>query len=197
MTNVTSNSVFVFVPALWNYDLCILVLFFKICIVSICICLADYLPVCWWKLWRMWSLAGTSGTLAVLVLVTTDTVGRDRKSVPWDQHPYSPFLILCSYNGLYQYIYMVYFHRFPQTISSHLWYPVHPHPHPIIARPLRTTRARVLQPETSKPQGFFSTAIVLTFDWAHYSLLNILSLSDQKSLSLRNLYYHWNWINPS
>ena len=91
----------------------------------------------------------------------------------------------------------VYFHRFPQTISSHLWYPVHPHPHPIIARPLRTTRARVVQPETSKPQGFVSTAIVLTFDWAHYSQLNILSLSDQKSLSLRNLYYHWNRINPS
>ena len=59
MTNVRSTSVFVFVPALWNYDLCILVLFFKICIVIICICLADYLPVCWWKLWRMWSLAGT------------------------------------------------------------------------------------------------------------------------------------------
>ena len=55
--------------------------FFKNFIVSICICLADYVPVCWWKLWRMCGLAGTlvlwhSGILVPwLVLVTTYMVG--------------------------------------------------------------------------------------------------------------------------
>ena len=114
---------------MWIYDFAFCCEFGKMSqirvIVSICISLADYLPVCWWKLWRMWSLAGTSGTLALLVLVTTDMVGSKICSLRSTSIFSLPHLV---YNV------NVYFQRFLQTMFSHLWYPVHPHPHPIIAR---------------------------------------------------------------
>ena len=69
------------------------------------------------------------GTLAVLVLVTTDMVGSKICSLRSTSIFSLPHLV---YNV------NVYFQRFLQTMFSHLWYPVHPHPHPIIARSLRS-----------------------------------------------------------